>query len=171
MVGRSSRAVGLQLGREIARLPATVRHRLDQRTLLAADVAAGADENGDRKGAPKRGGIVAAKTQLLGAPDRLATGLNLLGVFMADVDESLGGLGDQPRNDHAFDHGMRHLQKDLAILERARLAFIAVDNDEAAAIAPTAAGAANGIADVAQFLDGGNARAAHAAQIGVLEFL
>jgi hypothetical protein len=58
-------------------------------------------------------------------------------------------------------------QQQLAVLERARLALVAVDDDEGAVVRAAAARGADGVAHVAPLLRRGHARPAHAAQVGV----
>src|SRR4051794_34137910 len=86
---------------------------------------------------------------------------------MANVDEALGSVGDQPGDDDSLDNQVRRAKEQFAVLERPRLAFIAVDDDERAVILAASAGGADGVADVAPFLCRRDAGAAHAAQVRV----
>ena len=65
---------------------------------------------------------------------------------------------------------MGEAEEEFAIFESAWFAFVAVDDDEGAIVFFSAAGDADGVADIAPFLDGGNARAAHAAEVPGFEF-
>src|SRR5205814_1885301 len=93
----------LQLGREVARLGAPVVDGLDQRALLAADVTAGADEDRYRKASAQHRRGWTADAQSLCAEDLFFASGDLLGVLVADVNETLCGLGDQTGENDAFD--------------------------------------------------------------------
>ena len=164
-------AVGFQLRGHVARLTAPVGHGLDERALLAADVAAGADENGHRERAAEFLRVRAAHPERFRTPDLGAAAFDLFGVFVPDVDEALRRFGEQSRDDHRLDDRVRVAQENLAVLERARFAFVAVDDDERAVIHLAAAQAADGVAHVLPFLAGRDAGAAEAAQVGRVEFL
>src|SRR3954453_21642415 len=79
-------------------------------------------------------------------------------LLVADVDEAALRPREQPAEDHAFEHEMRGPQEQLAVLERARLALVAVDDDEL--LAPPR------LADVVPLLVRRHARAAHPAEVG-----
>ncbi len=53
---------------------------------------------------------------------------------MANVNESFGRVGDESRENDAFDHEMRSAQQQLTIFECARLAFVAIHDDERARV-------------------------------------
>ena len=95
--GQIFQAVGLQFRRHVARFAAAIGHRFDQRALFAANVTAGTNEHEIWNEPTEQHRILAAKPELLGASNLRAAGVDLLGVFMADVDESLSRFGDQTR--------------------------------------------------------------------------
>ena len=90
---------------------------------------------------------------------------------MPDVDEALRRLRDQSRENHALDDRVRRAQQKLAILESRRLALVAIHHDERTVVVSARARRAHGIAHVLPFLHGRNSRAAHAANVGGLEFV
>ena len=53
------------------------------------------------------------------------------GIFVAHIEISVGGLDDPRRDQHAFDEAVRVLFKIITVLERAGLAFVAVDREQA----------------------------------------
>ena len=77
------------------------------------------------------------------------------GIFVADIEISVGGLDDPGRDQHALDEAMRIALEIIAILERARLAFVAIDREQArrrlgAHQRPFAPGRKAGAAEAAQ---------------------
>ena len=168
--GEIEEAIGLEFGGNIAGFASAIGHGLDEGGLFAADVAAWGGEDGDGEGATEDIGGISAEAEGFGAKDFGLAGGDLFVVFVADVDEALGGFGEQAGEDDAFDDQMGEAEEEFAIFESAWLAFVAVDDDEGAIVFFSAAGDADGVADIAPFLDGGNARAAHAAEVPGFEF-
>ena len=140
-----------------------VLHRLDQRALLAADVAARADEDLDRERLPRAQHVAAAEAHRLGARDRLAADLDLLFVLVPDIDVASLGAAQPAGEEHPLDDQVRRAQQQLTVLERPRLALVAVDDDELP-IPPS-------LPDIVPLLVRPDARAAHAAEVADLELL
>ena len=90
---------------------------------------------------------------------------------MANKDETLRRAGDERSENHAFEDKMRGAQKQLAVLERAGLAFVAVHDDESARIITALNRGAHGVAHVAPFLRCRNSGATETPQIGTLQFV
>jgi hypothetical protein len=84
-------------------------------------------------------------------------------VFVADVENALGGAGHEASEDHGFDHEMRQLGEDDAVLERARFALVGVTDDVLRR--------ARFFADEVPLGAGRKPGAAHAAQAAVLQRL
>src|SRR5439155_14981388 len=83
--GPVEQAVGGGERRLVARLAATVLHRLQQRRLLALDVAAGTDEQFQLEGEGRSENTLAQGALLARLGDGLAGRLDFLMVFMAAV--------------------------------------------------------------------------------------
>jgi len=126
-----------------------VLQHLDHRGLLAADVAARADEDLDGKRQHPLG---------LRLGDGGAHARDLLGILVADVHVAAPRLQQQPGDEHALQHQVRCAQEDLAVLERARLALVAAAHDVLLV--------AGRHVDVVPLLVGAAAGAAHAEQPG-----
>ena len=62
--------------------------------MFAADVAAWGGEDGDGEGATEDIGGTSAEAEGFGAKDFGLAGGDLFVVFVADVDEALGGFGE-----------------------------------------------------------------------------
>src|SRR6185436_6951432 len=61
--------------------------------------------------------------------ERGAEDLELVQVLAADVDEDVGGADRVRRDEAALDQAVRHREHDLAVLERARLGLVGVDDE------------------------------------------
>ncbi len=143
-----------RIGRLVARLAPPIFQRLEQRRLLAEDVAAGRDEDVDvevlaQHAAPAR----VVERELHGAPFRL--------VLVAHVNPAAFRPGHQAGETHPFDYQMRQLFVDHPVLEGTRLALVGVADDEL--------GRGFFLAHQLPLEAGGEAGAAHAAQLRLLE--
>ena len=77
------------------------------------------------------------------------------GIFVADIEIGVGGLDDPGGDQHAFDKAVRIAFEIIAILERARLALVAIDREQprrrlGAHQRPFASGRKAGAAEAAQ---------------------
>src|SRR6266542_1437908 len=79
--------------------------------------------------------------------------------------------GDERGENHAFEDKIRDAQKQLAVLECAGLAFVAVHDDESARVIAALNRGAHGVAHVAPFLRCRNSGAAETPQIGIFQFV
>src|SRR5207245_5312280 len=96
--------------RLVARLAAPVLERLEQRRLLAEDVASGRNEYVDRESVERAGGF---------RPIDLANERAPLAVILVpDVHDRLGRADDGRRDRDALDDQVRRLLEEHAILER-----------------------------------------------------
>ena len=107
----------------MARQAALALDRFDHRRFFAADISAGAAAQMDF-------GVV-GKTGGLDLGDLFEQKQDHFGIFIADIEISVGGLDDPCRDQHAFDEAVRVLFKIIAVLERAGLAFVAIDGEQA----------------------------------------
>src|ERR1700720_107584 len=82
------------------------------------------------------------------------------GIFVADVNISVGSLDHPSRDQHAFDEPMRIAFEIEAVLERSGLAFVGVDGEQPRR---------RFSADQRPFASGGKAGAAEAAQTSVAD--
>ena len=103
------------------RLAALALERLEERRLLAADVRARAavDDDGD----------AARRSRLAHRLERVAEDLELVLVLAADVDEHVLRLDRVRRDQAALEEPERDAQHDLAVLERAGLGLVRVDDE------------------------------------------
>ncbi len=88
-------------------------------------------------------------------------GVDLVVIFVANVDVSAAGPNEEGRQDHTLDDQVGSAQQELAVLEGRRLALVGVADDVLLVAA--------GLEDVSPFLRGRSAGSAHAAQVGLLE--
>ena len=112
--------------RLVARLAAVALHALQQRGLLAEDVAAGRDEHLDVQPAPAAAGV---RPDHPGRAQRVDLGAQhvLLGpVLVPDEDPALLGADHGHAEQQALQHQVRLGGQDLAVLERARLGLVGV---------------------------------------------
>ena len=91
----------------------------------------------------------------LGLGDLFEQEKDQFGIFVADIEIGVGGLDDPRRDQHALDEAVRVLLEIIAVLERARLAFVAIDREQArrrfgAHQRPFAPGRKAGAAEAAQ---------------------
>jgi hypothetical protein len=154
-------------GREIrgldARVAALAFKGLDQAGLFAADIAASAPVDDDLAGVARAEDVLAEEALGLRFGDRALEDLGAVDELAADVDEGLLGL-DGPRGDRdAFQHLVRVLVDDLAVLVGAGFGFVGVDDQ--------VGGLARLTVEELPLHAGGEAGAAAAAQAGRLHFL
>ena len=124
VVDQARRGVQAGHGRERRLRPglaALALERLEQRRLLAADVGAGAAVEDDRD--------AAEQLRLVHLRQRVAQDLELAQVLAADVDEDALGLDRVRRDQAALDQPERDGEHDLAVLERAWLGLVRVDDE------------------------------------------
>ena len=145
----------------VPRLPSAVFHRLQQRRLLAADVAAGADEDLEGEREARAQDVVAADPRAVGGLDGLLDDLDLLLVLVADVDPASSRAGDEPGEDHPLDEEVGGPADQLAVLEGARLALVGVADDELLEVGLRA--------DAGPLQVGGEPGAAHPPEVGDLQ--
>ena len=131
----------------MARQPALALDRFDHRGFFAADVGAGAAAQMQPRvrGEPGLG-------DLLEFPREQQPHL---GIFVAHIDVGVGRFDHPGGDQHAFDEAMRVLLEVVPVLERAGLAFVAVDREHprrrlGAHQRPLAAGRKAGAAEAAQ---------------------
>jgi len=148
-------------GRLVARLAAVTLHALEQRRLLAEDVAAGGDEHVELEPAPRPLHVVAEQPGGAQGRELLAQDRLLGPVLVADEDPALLAAADEHPEQQALEHEVRLLGEHLAILEGPGLRLV---------------GVADGVLgrrllgrDELPLLAGRKARAAHAAQLRLLE--
>ena len=154
-------------GREIrgldARVAALAFEGLDQAGLFAADVAAAAAVDDDFAGVARAEDVLAEEALGLRLGDGALEDLGAVDELAADVDEGLLGL-DGPRGDRdAFQHLVRVLVDDLAVLVGAGLGFVGVDDE--------VGGLARLTVEELPLHAGREAGAAAAAQAGDFDFL
>ena len=105
----------------MARQPALALDRLDHRGFFAADVSAGAAAQVQPRVLGKAGRDHLLEFPLQQQPH--------LGIFVAHIDVGVGRLDHPGGDQHAFDEAMRILLEVAPVLERAGLAFVAVDRE------------------------------------------
>ncbi len=159
-------AINAGAGRERGlqpRLALLALEALQQRHLVAADVGAAAVGDAD-VAVPAQLGVLADQTGRRGLDDRRLQPLAFQHIFAADVDEAVVRPDRPARHQAPLDQAVRVEPHDLAVLAGARLRLVGVDHQ---VVRPLA------------FLLGhegplqacGEARAATAAQAGVLDLL
>ena len=89
-------AIGFQFRGHVTRFAAPVGHRLDERALFSANVAAGADEHGNQERTTQHSGVHPANSEFFRPSDLGAAGFDLLGVFVSNINEPLRRLGQHP---------------------------------------------------------------------------
>ena len=148
-------------GRLQARLrPATLEH-LEERALLAADVAARAREDLEVERVRGAEDLRAKDAAGVRRRDGIAEDACLGPVLVADVYDAAPRASDDPGERHALDEEVWHGGEDAAVLDGARLALVGVADD----VLLVAGRVADGLP-----LDGGReAGAAHAAELRGLE--
>ena len=122
-------AVGAGERRLVARLGALALHRLQQRGLLAADVAAGADEGLELEGAAGAEDVGRRAARRPRRRDLVLDDLDLRLVLVADVDDAGRAPVDQAGEQHALHQQVRHVREEEAVLEGAGLALVGVADD------------------------------------------
>src|SRR5659263_181316 len=116
-------------------LAAAALEALDEGRLLAADVGAGAEADGDvevEAGAAEDG--VAEEMRGAAALDARLEALEEVDVLAAEVEDPLGGADRVAGYGHALEHEVREVLQQRAVLECAGLALIRVADDEAASV-------------------------------------
>ena len=159
--GLVEEAVGLELGRAVARLGPVLLDRLDQGPLLSADIAARADEDLHVERQAGAEAVRAEDAAIASDGKGLVHGVDLVVIFVANVDVSVLRPNEKGGQNHPLDDQVGRAQQKLAVLERRRLALVGVADDKLL-VAP-------GLEHVSPFLRGRSARAAHAAQVGLFE--
>src|SRR5437762_2949850 len=99
--------MGAGEGRLVARLAAAILERLEECSLLAKDVTAGRDKDLDFEAKIAAENLLpheALPARICQSPFK---GLALGAVFMANVENALGGPGHEAGQDHSFEHEMR----------------------------------------------------------------
>ena len=146
-----------------ARVAALAFEGFDQAGLFAADVATSATVDDDFAGVARAEDVLAEEALGLRFGDRALEDLGAVDELAADVDEGLLGL-DGPRGDRdAFQHLVRVLVDDLAVLVGAGLGFVGVDDE--------VSGLARLTVEELPLHAGREAGAAAAAQAGDFDFL
>ena len=130
----------------MARQAALALDRFDHRGFFAADVGAGAAAQMDRG--------VLCKARALDFGDLVDEQQPHFRIFVADIKVRFSGLDDPRRDQHAFDKTVRIAFQIIAVLERARLALVGVDREQArrglgAHQRPLASGRETGAAEAA----------------------
>ena len=146
-----------------ANLASAAFEAFEQGCFLAADVGAGADEEFELEGVFAAEDVAAQDALLVGAPQGDLEGAFGVGVFGAQVHETLGGAGGDGGDGHALDQSERVAFEQEAIGEGARISFVGVA-DEVFLLA-------GGVADGAPLDVGGEAGTAAAAKAGGLDFV
>ena len=143
------------------RLAATALERVEQRGLLAADVGAGARVHGDVEVVAGAVDVLAEVAGEVGLLDGALQPAYDVQHLAADVDERVVGADRVAGDDHALDQRVRrgHHQRD--VLAGARLGLVGVDHQVVRL--------AVALRDEAPLHAGREARAAAAAQAGVLD--
>ncbi len=118
-------------GRLVAGLAAPVLHALEQRGLLAEDVAAGRDEDLDVETQPASEDVVAQRSRGARLVDRALERMPLRRILVADEDEAALRAYAPCRERHPLEHEVRQVAQDLPILEGSGLALVGVADDEA----------------------------------------
>ena len=116
--------------RLVARLAAMALHALDQRRLLAEDVAARRGEDVDLELAARVKDVGAEQPGRAGAVKLGAHGVLLDAVLVADEHPALLGADREHPQQHPLDHEVGLLGEDLAILEGAGLGLVGVADHE-----------------------------------------
>src|SRR5262249_52588103 len=145
----------------VPRFGALSLHRLEERGLLPADVAAGADEDLDVEGAigPEH---TRPHDSLLSRVDKGAfEGLPATLVLVPQIDVALPGAGDQAGDDHPLDHEVGSPLHDESVLDRPGLTLISV-TDHVLRLP-------RGVADESPLVTGREASAAEAAEAARFE--
>ena len=106
----------------MSRQTALAFDRFDHRRFFAADISAGAAAQMDP--------AVLGEPRLLRLGDLLRKEKPHFGIFIADVEISVGGLDHPGRDQHAFDEAMRIAFEIEAVLERSGLAFVGIDGKQ-----------------------------------------
>ncbi len=101
------------------------------------------------------------RTAAAGNLERLVDRVDLVVIFVANVDVAVFRAEEKCCDDHPFDDHVGRAQQELAVLEGRRLAFVGVA-DDIFLVAP-------GLHDVAPFLRGRSACAPHAAEVGLFQ--
>ena len=121
-VGRPKRPTCAGNGGSLPRQPALALDAFEHRRFFAADIGAGAAAQMDARMPRQPGGF---DRRDLAFEDRAA-----LRVFVAQIDVDLGGL-DRPGGDqHPFEKAVRVGFEEIAVLEGAGLALVAVDRQQ-----------------------------------------
>src|SRR6266850_1267456 len=143
--------------RLVARLGSMSLNRLHQRGFLAADVAAGADEDFEFEIKFATEDFLSEKAGATAAADLFAKDFFLKMILVADVENAALRAGDNAGDEHAFDEEMRQMRHDEAVFDRAGLAFIGVADNVFHRVAlfadelPLHAGRKSGSAHTAKF--------------------
>jgi hypothetical protein len=88
-----------------------------------------------------------------------ATRLDLLGVLVPNVDETLCGVSDEPGQYHCFNDQVWCPEEKFSVFECARFALVAIHHNKRAIVFLALASFPHGIAYIAPLLDSGNTRA------------
>ncbi len=103
--------------------------RLDQRRLLAADIAAGALEGLELEGLAGPQDVGPDDPERPGSLDLGLDGVDLVEVFVPDVDVPAARPDHHRAEDHPLDDEMGSAEQHLAVLEGGRLALVGVADD------------------------------------------
>src|SRR5436309_4695949 len=143
--------------RLVARFGSMPLNRLHQRGFLAADVAAGTDEDFEFEIKFTAEDFFPEEAGATAAANLFAKDFFLEMVLMANVEDSALRAGDDAGDEHSFDEEMRKMRHDEAVFDRAGLAFIGIAYDVFHRVAlfadeiPLHAGRKSGAAHTAKF--------------------
>lgn len=136
IVDRGRAAIKPRAGRERrleARLALLALEALDLRGFLAADIGARAAMHEHVEIIAGTAGILADEAPGISLFDGGEEHLRLVDELAADVDVSRAGAHRETGDQRALDQLMRIVADDLAVLARARLGFVGIDDQEARA--------------------------------------
>ena len=127
--GLVPQTVGYGEGRLVSGFGAFAFDGLEQSTLLAADVAAGADEYFQIKSQVATENSRSQQALLVAAIDLVLQNIFRLFVFVADIQDPFLRSGNQAGCDHALNYQIGNILHDAAVFYGAGFAFIGVTDD------------------------------------------